>query len=81
MMRPSRSTTTRHQGVKFPRVLTRRSGTENTRVEVTTPCRIGRDEPGEVIEAGNIRLRGEAARLVDVLLPNQHPCLAAPDAF
>jgi predicted N-acetyltransferase YhbS len=42
---------------------------------------IGRDEPGEVIEAGGLRLRGDASKLVDVLLPNQHPCLGTPDTF
>jgi len=42
---------------------------------------IGADEPREIVEAGGIRLRGDAGRLIDVLLPNQRPALAAWDHF
>ncbi|HUU21038.1 MAG TPA: GNAT family N-acetyltransferase [Phycisphaerae bacterium] len=40
---------------------------------------IGTDEPGEVIEAGKIRLTGDARVLAEVLFPNQHPMLGTLD--
>lgn len=42
---------------------------------------IGTDEPREIADAGRIRLSGQAGQLIDVLLPNQHPALAAWDHF
>jgi hypothetical protein len=42
---------------------------------------IGTDEPMEVCEAGKIRLSGDAARLVPVLFPNQHPQLHLLDRY
>ena len=42
---------------------------------------IGTDEPGEIIEAGRIRLTGDARKLIEVLFGHQHPMLSAPDAF
>jgi len=42
---------------------------------------IGTDEPQEVVEAGRIRLTGDARRLVQVLFPAQHADLAMPDHF
>lgn len=42
---------------------------------------IGTDEPMEVCEAGKIRLSGDAARLVSVLFPNQHPQLHQLDRY
>jgi hypothetical protein len=42
---------------------------------------LGSDEPGEVIEAGRMKLSGDAARLVAVLFPNQHPTLRMLDRF
>jgi hypothetical protein len=42
---------------------------------------LGTDEPAETIEAGGIRLRGEARRLADILFPAQHPVISGPDHF
>lgn len=42
---------------------------------------IGTDEPGEIVEAGKIRLTGDAKQLVEVLFPNQHPMLGTIDGF
>jgi len=42
---------------------------------------IGTDEPGETVEAGKIRLTGDARQLVKILFPNQHPMLGTIDGF
>ncbi|MHC4983048.1 MAG: GNAT family N-acetyltransferase [Planctomycetota bacterium] len=42
---------------------------------------IGADEPKEVAETGKMRLTGDAPGLINVMFPNQHPMLAAPDRF
>jgi hypothetical protein len=42
---------------------------------------VGEDEPFEVVEAGKIRLTGQAEDLLPVLFPNQHPMLASWDRF
>ncbi|MCK4275421.1 MAG: hypothetical protein KAX78_02840, partial [Phycisphaerae bacterium] len=42
---------------------------------------IGTDEPDEIIEAGRIRLTGDARKLIEVLFGHQHPMLSAPDGF
>ena len=42
---------------------------------------IGTDRPSEVIEAGRMRLAGDAGRLAEVLFPEQHPTLSHPDHF
>jgi hypothetical protein len=42
---------------------------------------IGNGEPREVMAAAAIRTRGDGAQLAEVLFPNQHPQLAAWDAF
>ena len=42
---------------------------------------VGVDEPLEVVEAGNIRLAGQAKDLLPVLFPNQHPMLGTWDRF
>ena len=42
---------------------------------------IGTDEPDEVVEAGGIRLTGDARKLIQVLFPNQHPQLGVWDSF
>ena len=42
---------------------------------------IGTDRPGEVIEAGRMRISGDAGRLAEVLFPEQHPTLSHPDHF
>ncbi len=42
---------------------------------------LGTDEPGEVIEAGGMQLRGEAGRLADVLFPAQWPQLSQMDRY
>jgi predicted N-acetyltransferase YhbS len=42
---------------------------------------IGSDEPEEVIEAGRIKISGDAKCLVKILFPNQHPCLGAWDRY
>jgi hypothetical protein len=42
---------------------------------------IGTDRPAEVIEAGRMRLSGDAARLAEVLFPEQHPTLSQADHF
>jgi predicted acetyltransferase len=42
---------------------------------------IGTDEPLEICESAKIRLTGEAARLVPVLFPNQHPQLHNGDRY
>lgn len=42
---------------------------------------IGSAEPDEAIEAGRMRLSGDARRLAAVLFPNQHPMLSAWDRF
>lgn len=42
---------------------------------------IGTDEPDEIVDAAGIRLRGDAKQLVHVLMPNEHPTLAAWDNF
>jgi hypothetical protein len=34
-----------------------------------------------VIEAGRMRLAGDAGRLAEVLFPEQHPTLSHPDHF
>jgi hypothetical protein len=41
----------------------------------------GTDEPQETIDAGGIRLRGQAKFLIPVLFPNQHPALSFWDRF
>jgi hypothetical protein len=41
----------------------------------------GTDEPQQTVDAGRIRLRGQAKVLVPVLFPNQHPALSAWDRF
>lgn len=42
---------------------------------------IGSEEPAEVIEAGRMKLTGDAAALVEVLFPNQHPMLNKWDRY
>ncbi len=42
---------------------------------------MGTDEPEEVVEAGRIRLAGDARDLIGVLFPNQHPTLALWDRY
>ncbi|HYD39657.1 MAG TPA: GNAT family N-acetyltransferase [Anaeromyxobacter sp.] len=42
---------------------------------------LGTDEPMETCEVGRIRLTGEAARLVPVLFPAQHPQLQLGDRY
>lgn len=42
---------------------------------------IGTDEPREIVATHGIRLTGDAARLIDVLFPNQHPVLGTWDHF
>jgi hypothetical protein len=42
---------------------------------------IGTDEPEETIEAGRMRVRGDARKLARVLFPNQHPMLAPWDRY
>lgn len=42
---------------------------------------IGADEPRALCEAGHIKTTGEAAALLEVLFPAQHPCLAGADRF
>ncbi len=42
---------------------------------------IGSDEPSEVIEGGRMKLTGDAAELVEVLFPNQHPMLDSWDRY
>ncbi len=42
---------------------------------------IGTDEPEEIVEAGKIRVTGEAKKLLPVLFPNQHATLAAWDRY
>lgn len=42
---------------------------------------VGADDPFEVVEAGKIRLTGQAKDLLPVLFPNQHPMLASWDRF
>ena len=42
---------------------------------------IGTDEPGEIVEAANIKLAGDARKLVNVLFPNQHPILSVRDRY
>jgi hypothetical protein len=42
---------------------------------------LGSDAPLEVCDAGKLRLTGDAARLVPVLFPAQHPQLTLADRF
>jgi predicted N-acetyltransferase YhbS len=42
---------------------------------------IGTDAPADVVEAGGIRLTGDARRLVGAMFPAQHPSLAGPDHY
>jgi hypothetical protein len=49
--------------------------------EAMAQLMFGTDEPHEVIDAGRIRLRGEAKILVPILFPNQHPALSFWDRF
>jgi hypothetical protein len=42
---------------------------------------IGTDEPEETVEAGNMKLTGEAKTLVPVLFPNEHPVLHTRDDY
>ena len=42
---------------------------------------IGSDEPRALCEAAGMRTTGEAARLLDVIFPARHPCLAGADRF
>jgi len=42
---------------------------------------IGTDEPQALCAAGGIKTTGEAAGLLEVLFPEQHPCLAGADRF
>jgi len=42
---------------------------------------IGTAKPGEVIEAGRMRLSGDAGKLAEVLFPEQHPVLGETDRF
>ena len=42
---------------------------------------IGTDEPRAICAAAGMKATGEAARLLDVLFPAQHPCLAGADRF
>jgi hypothetical protein len=42
---------------------------------------IGTDDPMETCEVGRIRLQGDAARLVPVLFPAQHPQLQLGDRY
>jgi hypothetical protein len=42
---------------------------------------LGTEEPEETIESGGIRVKGDAAELVRVLFPNQHPRLAPWDSY
>ena len=42
---------------------------------------LGTDEPGEVIEAGRMKLSGEAGRLSEVLFPAQWPQLSQLDRY
>ena len=42
---------------------------------------LGTDEPNEIIEAGGIKLRGEARALAAILFPNEYPALSAWDRF
>jgi hypothetical protein len=41
----------------------------------------GTDDPQETVDAGRIRLRGQAKVLVPVLFPNEHPALSVWDSF
>lgn len=49
--------------------------------EAIVQLMFGTDEPNETIDAGGIRLRGEAKALVPVLFPNEHPALSFWDRF
>jgi predicted N-acetyltransferase YhbS len=49
--------------------------------EAIAQLMFGTDDPNEIIEAGGIRLRGQAKLLVQVLFPNQYPALSAWDRF
>lgn len=42
---------------------------------------IGTDNPGEIIDSARTRLAGDAAALIEVLFPAQHPVLGAWDFF
>ncbi len=42
---------------------------------------IGTDAPAEVVAAGNMRLSGDAAELMEVLFPRQYPQLSTPDRY
>ena len=42
---------------------------------------IGTDQPEETIEAGRMRLTGDARELVKVLFPNEHPMLSPWDGY
>lgn len=42
---------------------------------------LGTHDPSETIEIGNIKLAGDAPRLVEVLFPNKHPSLAPWDHY
>jgi hypothetical protein len=42
---------------------------------------LGTDDPDETVQAGGIRVRGEAKLLVPVLFPNEHPALSSWDRF
>ena len=42
---------------------------------------IGTDEPMEICEAGKMRLSGDAAQLLPVLFPNEHPQLHQADRY
>ena len=42
---------------------------------------LGTDDPAEVIRAGGMKTRGDAAELAAVLFPNQHPMLCEWDRF
>jgi len=42
---------------------------------------LGADEPGEIIEAGRMKVTGDARWLVEALFPHQHPAVPAWDHF
>ena len=42
---------------------------------------IGADEPEETVEAGHIRLTGDARDLAGVLFPNEYPFISWWDSF
>ena len=42
---------------------------------------LGTDEPGETVESGGLRVRGDARRLLPVLFPRRDPVLSFADRF